>query len=104
MLKCENPPRTNSTKSETQNFFAKIQRNEHTPGVKTQDEHRWSSLKSIVISQDKFSIGKKSKDRKLSNVTSRSIMFLFGNLDPRFFLQLGICIVFSVQQNFLKVH
>ena len=32
MLKCENLPRTNSTKSETQFLVAKIQRNEHTPG------------------------------------------------------------------------
>ena len=32
MLKCENLPRTNSTKSETQNIFVKFQQNEHTPG------------------------------------------------------------------------
>ena len=30
MLKCENLSRTNSTKSETQFFWAKIQENEHT--------------------------------------------------------------------------
>ena len=29
-----NLPRTNSTKSETQNIFAKKQENEHTPGIK----------------------------------------------------------------------
>ena len=33
MLKCENLPRTNSEKSETQFVFAKIQENEHTPGL-----------------------------------------------------------------------
>ena len=31
MLVCENLPRTNSTKSETQNIFVKFQQNEHTP-------------------------------------------------------------------------
>ena len=31
MLKSENLPKTNSTKSQTQIFLAKIQRNEHTP-------------------------------------------------------------------------
>ena len=31
MLKCENLPRTNSTKSETQNILVKFQQNEHTP-------------------------------------------------------------------------
>ena len=32
MLKCENLPRTNSTKYETQNILVKFQQNEHTPG------------------------------------------------------------------------
>ena len=31
MLKCENLPRTNSTKYETQNILVKFQENEHTP-------------------------------------------------------------------------
>ena len=31
MLKCENLPRTNSTKYETQNILVKFQQNEHTP-------------------------------------------------------------------------
>ena len=31
MLKCENLPRTNSTKYETQNILVKLQQNEHTP-------------------------------------------------------------------------
>ena len=30
MLKCENLPRTNSTKYETQNILVKLQQNEHT--------------------------------------------------------------------------
>ena len=33
MLKCENLPRTNSTKYETQNIFVKFQQNEHTPAL-----------------------------------------------------------------------
>ena len=33
MLKCENLPRTNSTKYETQNILVKFQQNEHTPGT-----------------------------------------------------------------------
>ena len=32
MLKCENLPRTNSTKYETQNILVKFQQNEYTPG------------------------------------------------------------------------
>ena len=32
IVKGRNLPRTNSTKSETQNIFAKKQENEHTPG------------------------------------------------------------------------
>ena len=35
ILKGRNLPRTNSTKSETQNIFAKKQENEHTPGRET---------------------------------------------------------------------
>ena len=33
MLKCENLPRRNSTKYETQNILVKFQQNEHTPEV-----------------------------------------------------------------------
>ena len=33
MLKCENLPRTNSKKSETQNIVVKFQQYEHTPGI-----------------------------------------------------------------------
>ena len=33
MLKCENLPRTNFTKYETQNILVKFQQNEHTPGA-----------------------------------------------------------------------
>ena len=33
MLKCENLPRTNSTKYETINILAKFQQNEHTPAM-----------------------------------------------------------------------
>ena len=33
MLKCENIPRTNSTKYVTQNILVKFQQNEHTPGM-----------------------------------------------------------------------
>ena len=32
MLKCEHLPKTNSTKSETQNIVVKFQQNEHTLG------------------------------------------------------------------------
>ena len=31
MLKCQNLPRTNSTKYETQNILVKFEQNEHTP-------------------------------------------------------------------------
>ena len=37
MLKCENLPRTNSTKYETQNILVKFQQNEHTPAYSTKD-------------------------------------------------------------------
>ena len=33
MLMCENLPRTNSTKYETQNILVKFQQNEHTPVI-----------------------------------------------------------------------
>ena len=48
MLKCENLPRTNSTKYETQNILVKFQQNEHTPGLHVQIFHLRSKGKEGV--------------------------------------------------------
>ena len=49
MLKCENLPRTNSTKYETQNILVKFQQNEHTPGLLNK---RWQAC--ALLNVDKY--------------------------------------------------
>ena len=48
MLKCEKLLRTNSTKSETQIFFAKIEENEHTPAPGENAYITWSRYGNIL--------------------------------------------------------
>ena len=56
MLKCENLPRTNSTKlCEIQNILVKFQQNEHTPGIVLKyPRNIWGYLFKIIrqIAQD----------------------------------------------------
>ena len=49
MLKCENLPRTNSTKYETQNILVKFQQNEHTPDVVSILYRFVHDLRSVVL-------------------------------------------------------
>ena len=48
MLKCENLPRTNSTKYETQNILVKFQQNEHTPAYVKQIFMQCSNVCTFV--------------------------------------------------------
>ena len=61
MLKCESLPRTNWTKSETQNIFVKFQQNEHTPGhihdAHTKGtQHKYKSMLKLHYSMQSWGI------------------------------------------------